>query len=222
MLFGNYTFMLYKIVMKNKIIPNIANFSILFGLILGSFAACKKEELTNNLAIDGYPVFSIRINDQSYLSSGYYAPAYSGVGGGPVMFKYFRQDASGSINEIEITVFDQVEDRYVSGTHPPSHKILSLGKCAAYIVLTKRGDDFHGTYHSLKTNQDNYHINQVILDGKPYSIDTAGLTFNIAAETSHPVNHLIITTGDFSFNLFEPGNPTKLIPATGSFRMYSN
>ena len=208
--------------MKSK--PLLSCRKILMALLFipAAISGCRKEELKNNLAIDGYPIFSIRINDQSYISSGYYAPAYSGAGGGPVMFKYFRQDTSGSINEIEITVFDQVEDRYVSGTHPPSHKILSLGKCAAYMVLTKRGDDFHGAYHSLKTPQDNYHINQVILDGKPYSIDTAGLTFNIAGETSHPVNHLIITTGDFSFNLFEPGNPTKLIPATGSFRMYSN
>ncbi len=208
--------------MKPKTLLSCCKTLMALIFILGALAGCKKEEIKNNLVTDGYPYFNIRINDQTYLTYGYRHVKYSGVGGGPVLFKYQRQDALGRINEIEITVFDEVEDRFNTPYGPPSYKVLSLGKCKALLFIRKRGDSFLGSYKTLSPHNNDRDFNQIVIEDKTYFIDTSSFSLNIKAEGLIHSNGLIMTEGDYSCKLFQSSNPSVLIPATGSFRMYSN
>ncbi len=166
--------------------------------------------------VDKYMFFTIKIEGKEYTSYGYLNKVTPSSNQGPTLSHYSYQDSAGNqIVSTTINVYDLAFDLSAGGS-----LLTSLGDCDVVLKMTKADQGLAGTYN-IRGDENFIHVGDGA-DTLRYAIDSSGLSLTVKTEGRHPNTYHKTIEGSLSCKLFRYSNPSKLIPASGTFRMYGN
>ena len=182
-------------------------------------SSCSKDKITFSKKedpVDKYMFFTINVDGKEFTSYGYTNKTTPSSNTGPKLDHYSYPDSAG--NPIVITnvfVPDMSFDLTAGGS-----LFESLGDCALNLKMTKTDQGLAGTYN-IRGDENFIGVGNGA-DTARYAIDSSGLSLTVKAEGRHQNTYHKTVEGSFSCKLFRYSNPAKLIPASGTFRMYIN
>ena len=200
-----------------KLSKTIAIIGTLASILFAS--SCSKDGIESPGLVDHvdkYMFFTINIDGKEFTSYGYSNKTTPSSNTGPTIDHNSYPDSAGNPMVItNVFVPDMSFDLTAGGS-----LFESLGDCALNLKMTKTDQGLAGTYN-IRGDENFIGVGNGA-DTARYAIDSSGLSLTVKAEGRHQNTYHKTVEGSFSCKLFRYSNPAKLIPASGTFRMYIN
>ncbi len=166
--------------------------------------------------VDKYMFFTIKIDGKEFTSYGYSNKTTPSSNTGPTLDHYSYQDSAGNPIVLTNVFVSTIAMDFSSG----GSLFTSLGDCGLNLKMTKTDQGLAGTYN-IRGDQNFIRVGNGA-DTAQYAIDSSGLSLTVKTEGRHQNTYHKTVEGSFSCKLVQNSNPAKLIPASGTFRMYIN